>query len=165
VGIRGGSAKQFYYSSCAVNRRDPTCAYYEYRVSFALSGVYLANVIFFAPTTLVQVGGQLSFDVEGLGDVTAPVPKLPESSVTWANQVADRDAMPIFDTALSQTVRRRFPSSTVLFSRPLSLARACSLSLSLSLSPLLPSDTHHRLLPLPRDNSCRPTRERPIGQR
>jgi hypothetical protein len=152
VGIRGGSAKQFYYSSCAVNRRDPTCAYYEYRVSFALSGVYLANVIFFAPTTLVQVGGQLSFDVEGLGDVTAPVPKLPESSVTWANQVADRDAMPIFDTALSQTVRRRFPSSTVLF------------SLSL-FPPLLPSDTHHRLLPLPRDNSCRPTRERPIGQR
>jgi hypothetical protein len=62
-------------------------------------------VIFFSPTALLQVGTQLTFNVEGLGDVTAPIPKLPESSISWANELADRDAMPIFDTALAQTVR------------------------------------------------------------
>jgi hypothetical protein len=89
--------------SCLANSIGPECSYYELEVSFDLSGVYLAQVFYFAPddTTLVKMGDVLRFEVRGFGEVTLPVPP---PSASMANQLTDVE-LPLFDTALSQTVR------------------------------------------------------------
>ena len=45
---------------------DPSCAYYQYKVSFALSGTYIGGIFYFDTTALAQVGSELEFEVKGL---------------------------------------------------------------------------------------------------
>jgi hypothetical protein len=107
VGVNGGVAKQFRYSTCGANVRDPTCAYYEFTVSFDFAGTYQATVLAFAEATwLVELNKkELTFEVRGLGDMALPVPSMLKSSISWADSLRNRDAaLPLFDTNLAQTV-------------------------------------------------------------
>jgi hypothetical protein len=107
VGVNGGVAKQFRYSTCGANVRDPTCAYYEFTVSFDFAGTYQATVLAFAEATwLVELNKkELTFEVRGLGDMALPVPSMLKSSISWADSLRDREAaLPLFDTNLAQTV-------------------------------------------------------------
>jgi hypothetical protein len=107
VGIQGGITKHFHFENCLVNSIDPECAYYELEVAFDLSGTYLAQVFYFAPdeTTLIKLGDVLTFEVRGFGEATLPVPPPTASSITWADTLADREELPLFDAPLAQTVR------------------------------------------------------------
>jgi hypothetical protein len=115
VGIQGGITKHFHFENCLTNSIDPDCAYYELEVAFDLSGTYLAQVFYFAPdeTTLVKLGEVLKFEVRGFGDATLPVPPSALSSIAWADSLADREELPLFDAPLAQTVRSSaFSTST-----------------------------------------------------
>jgi hypothetical protein len=105
LGIRGGVARSFSFSDCLVNARNPECAYFEYKLSFDLAGTYRAHVLYFQPTALAFVGSPLELEVKGLGEITVPVPELADTSISWADHLANRDTLASFDTALAQTVR------------------------------------------------------------
>ena len=107
--MHGGVAKQFSYAACQTrSERDPKCAYYELTVSFDFAGTYKAHVMAFdnAATQLVPLTQEeLLFEVKGLGEITVPVPELAETSISWADHLANRNTLGSFDTALAQTVR------------------------------------------------------------
>jgi hypothetical protein len=166
-------AKQFRYSGCRTNERDPACAFYEFTMSFDFAGTYKAKVMALAQATqLAQIQKDLIFVVQGLGDMALPVSPASASSISWAESLRDRDAaLPLFDKNLAQTV----PS---LFLRTASYFFLFFPSFLPSFHPplLLGSSTGHRqtddAIDTPHvarartthhNNRCRPTREQRTG--
>jgi hypothetical protein len=111
VGVNGGVAKQFRYSGCRTNERDPACAFYEFTMSFDFAGTYIARVLAIVNgIELVQLNQKvLNFEVKGLGDMALPVSPASASSISWAESLRDRNAaLPLFDKNLAQTVPSLF---------------------------------------------------------
>jgi hypothetical protein len=138
-------------------------------MSFDFAGTYKAKVMAFAQATLLaQIQKELVFSVQGLGDMALPVAPASASSISWAENLRDRDeALPLFDKNLAQTVP---PSASLLFALPYALfvllRPSSPASLSQPTTNAINSLDNHVVGPLvmrATHNRCLPTRERPTG--